>query len=317
VSALRQLLGALWVAGWLRARLVGPRLRRVFGRRTTPDHGPDFYLLGADVLAAEGAREPITLSAELETRLELSRIELLDHARSGAARQARSPGNRRRRTVSLTVAALLGLGVLGAGASAVVSGSTGVAAIDRLLGIYEQGLDEPGAAGRPGPSGSDLQPGPSKATEPIEVTLSNGSRVLVSFYLARDGQICSATADADGQKPTGTSGCEPSRVLEERLMSDDGFVPAVNSQGDDVIVKGYLSSRVVDLRVEGPSGPLDVYLGEAWTPDLPDATPLRPFVAVGPLASGGATDSVPRTLDLQNYVFRAVTKDGDRIYITP
>jgi hypothetical protein len=277
VSALRQLLSAIRAAVWLRARLLGLKLRRRFGSAPEADAGPDFQSLGVDVLAAEATHE---LPAELAARLDLTRAELVEHARRGAPPAARPRGARRRRRIaSIVLAALLGLGAVGAGASALVSGSTGVPAVDRLLGIYESGLDRPDASERPGPSGSDLQPSPSKASEPIELTLADGSRFVASFYVARDGRICVAVTDADGGVRFGDVQCAVPDSFRQQLARDDVIVLGTMGYRGTVVTSGLVSTRAKGLkaRVE----PLDIVIGEDWIPDLQGADSVRPFVGLG------------------------------------
>ncbi len=318
MNALRQLIAGLWAALWLRGRLLGLRLRRLFGGGVEAGAGPDFHQLGTDVLAEEDAHESIELPAELAAGLDLTRTELIEHARRAAPLSPRPQGIRPRRIASLTVAALLGLGIVGAGASALVSGSTGVPAVDRLLGIYETGLNKPEASERPGPSGDDIQPSPSKASEPIEVALGDGSRVVTSFYSAKDGKICWAVADSEASS-SGTLSCEVPAVVAAGLR-DGGYVPAIEVGPNNVIIRGYVGADVAALSGRGPEGSLDVSLGAPWTPGGSDLDPLMPFVAVGaqsakdmPLGKSGLPDSGL----LSSYAFDAVTGDGRRIRIMP
>jgi hypothetical protein len=319
MSSLRQLMSALWAALWLHGRLLGLRLRRLFGRGPEADAGPDYQLLGADVLAAEADSDPIEIPAELAARLAVTRAELAEHAHAVATPRSTPLGGRRRRAAVLTVAAVLGLGVVGAGASALVSGSTGVSAVDRLLGIYEQGLDKPGAVGRGGPSGSDLQPSASKAAEPIETVLPDGSKSVTTFYVAEDGNICSAMTALDESR-AGTLSCgSPADVA--KAIQDGGDVHGMWGLGaSHIVLRGYVSGDVVSLGGRGPSGPLEVQLGEPWTPSsTPAGGSLRPFVAVASLDSQLELDGgePPSELERRSYSFDAVTDDGRRLGFPP
>jgi hypothetical protein len=198
-----------------------------------------------------------------------------------------------------------------------VAGSTGVPAVDRLLGIYEENLDKLGASGRPGPSGGDLQPAPSKASEPVEVRLSDGSRVSSVVYVARDGKICLAAADLDGDD-SGSLGCEAAAGHASRMAREDGYVPAIEIRGNEAILRGYVGTDVVSLRGHGPNGALDVDLGDPWAPASPGLDPLKPFVAVGSVSAGKPDPSEQqRAFELRNYTFEALTDDGRRIPISP
>ncbi len=318
MSPSRRLLSALWAALWLHGRLVGLRLRRLFGHDPKTDDGPDFQLLGADVLAAEADSDPIEIPAESSARLAAMRAELAERAHAAVPTHTSPLGRRRRRAATLTVAAVLGLGVVGAGASALVSGSTGVPAVDRLLGVYEQNLNKPGAADRGGPSGSDLQPSASKAGEPIETVLPDGSKSVTTFYVSEDGRICWA-AITPGASGTGGLGCSSPEEFVKALEAG-GYVPGIGGLGTShIVLQGYVRGDVVSLSGRGPSGPLKIQLGEPWTPSsTPAVGSLRPFVAVASLDS-------PLKLDLQqlpeleqrSYSFDAVTDDGHQLRIRP
>jgi hypothetical protein len=319
VSSLRQLMSALCATLWLHGRLIGLRLRRLFGRRPEADPGPDFQLLGADVLVAEAGRDPIEVPAELIARLAVTRAELAESAHAAATPPTSTRASRRRRTVAVTVAAVVSLGVLGAGASALVSGSTGVPAVDRLLGIYEENLNKPGAGDRGGPSGSDLQPSASKAAEPIETVLPDGSKSVTTFYVAEDGRICSAVATLDGNG-VGELGCDWPGEFAQPLEAG-GYVPGISGLGTSrVILRGYVRSDVVSLSGRGPSGPLEVQLGDPWTPSsTPAVGTLRPFVAVASFDSPLQLDGhePPPEFEGRSYSFDPVTDDGRQLRIRP
>lgn len=317
MSALRQLVAGLWAAMWLRGRLLGLRLRRLFGGGSVAtDDGPDFHRAGADPPVESLDQGAAELPPELIARLDATRAELLDHARNALTDTAPSRRVRRRRTASLVAAALLAFGAVGAGASALVAGTTGVDSVDRLLGLYKEGLGKPEASRRTGPSGADVQPSASKASEPIEVVLSDGSRNVTAFYVADDGRICWAVADGDPDG-SGTTSCEmPAGVMNG--VRDGVYVPAIELGASDVILRGFVRGDVASVSGSGPDGPLDVRLGEPWTPEVPDTEPLRPLVATssGPGTAPSGSKDDPR-FDLRRYSFEAVTDDGRRLSLAP
>ena len=69
------------------------------------------------------------------------------------------------------------------------------------------------------------------------------------------------------------------------------------------MVRGFVNAQIESLSGLGPHGSLEISLGNAWTPDVPGVGPIRPYVAMGPLSSGGPVD--PR-----DYVFRARSSEG-------
>ena len=316
MSALRQLLGALWAAVWLRGRLLGLKLRRLFVRGPEPGTGPDFHLLGADVLADEAAHEPIELPAELAARLESTRAELLGQVRRGVPAPARPPAARRRVT-SIVVVSLLGLGVVGAGASALVTGSTGVPAVDKLLGIYENDLSRPGS---PGDAGHDLRPRAGGTSASVYAPLGEGGwRVVNTAYVGREGNICLAVTSAEDSTRAGLGSalCEEPRRLGRRLARNGGlWGVAVDAA---VVLSGVVRGDVSTLSGQGPNGPLEVYLGDVWKPDLPGVGPMRPFLAIGSADIGDQTqaDGFDRLMDLRAYDLRAHGDDGKRLEMSP
>jgi hypothetical protein len=42
---------------------------------------------------------------------------------------------------------------------------------------------------------------------------------------------------------------------------------------------GFVTAEVDRVSVRGPTGPLDMHLGDIWAPDAADVGSLRPFVA--------------------------------------
>ena len=183
-----------------------------------------------------------------------------------------------------------------------------------MLGIYESELD--------GPTGRGQQPRSSGAKVSIAVPARDGSpRVVTAFYVARDGQVCSAVADASGPG-VGTGGsvaCLAPELLAGQLRRNRAYVPTVGTEADAVVVRGFVDADVVRLRGRGPDGALDVRLGEAWKPAGVGLGPLRPFVAVANLRDkdGTAPEGADRIriLDPSHYLFEGLTESGERFQI--
>jgi len=310
MSALRQLLAWLWAAVWVRWRLAAVRARALVGGGGTPAAAGSSYYLSAGEIPVEGVDyEPVDLPPELAARLDANRAELVEHARSTTARRTRGRRARRRRTASLSMAALVTLAVLGAGATALVTGSTGVPAVDRLLGIYEAGLDKPGASGRRGPMGRDLRPDSSVASVSIEIAVDGRVRRIVSTsYVAEDAGVCSALAGVDGGR-SGDLVCLPPLRLVRRL-NQHGGVLLVTEGPSEIVLRGFVNGDVVQLEGTGPAGRLKTSLGDSWTTDLPGIPSLRPFVAIGERVRG-------RSVTGHDYVVKTVSADGSRRQVTP
>jgi hypothetical protein len=294
MSGLRQFLPWLWAAVWLRWRIVGVKTRRLLSRRPVAAAGMGYHLAAADIPVEGVDYDPTELPAGLAARLEETRGELLDLARSTAARRARRRRARRRRTFSLATAALVTLAVLGAGATALVTGSTGVPAVDRWLGVYEAALEKPTKPDRFGPGGQDLRPEPSGAGPSIEIPLENGSgRLVVASYVARSRDICSAVTGADRVGDVGDISCVTPTFLRSRLQQDAGIVAAVLSDRDKVVVIGFVTAIAERVGIRAPTGLLDMHLGNRWRPEVPGVGSLRPFIALG--------DDKPTVMDPRAY----------------
>jgi hypothetical protein len=316
MSAARRRLMWLWAAVWLRWRLMRVKAPRLFGGRAVAVGGLDYHLAPAETPVEGLDYDPGELPAQLTAKLEATRFELLERARDRAA-PARPRRARRRRIAVLATAGMLGLGAVGAGAAALVTGSTGVPAVDRLLGIYEADVSEPGSSGRPGGTGRDLQPRSSGASVSVEAPL-DASQIVSTSYVAKDGRVCSALADRKENRSVGDLACIPPGALARRHE----VVLAVNIVNGQAIIRGFVSGNVTKLSGQGPQGPIDVHLGERWTPNLSGIGSLKPFLALGdpeaPGDSRGPNGSDPlRQADPGGYTFDGVTQDGEGIRIKP
>ncbi|HEX2160833.1 MAG TPA: hypothetical protein VHF88_03335 [Thermoleophilaceae bacterium] len=306
MSAARHLLAWLWAAIWLRWRLAQVKLRPLLeGGSALAGTGPDYHLEPAEIPVEGRDYAPDELPADLLAKLEATRLELRGRARRAPSRSGRPM--QWRRTAAIVAAALLGLGTVGAGATALVNGSTGVPAVDRLLGLYEAELEEPGSSGRPGGVGSDFEPRSSGSSTSVEVSL--GSRQIVSTsYVARDGRVCVALTS--GRDDRGDLVCLSESTLATRLDSDGAILAGILAEPDATILTGFVRGDVTDLVGRGPGGPLEVHLGRPWTPDLLGVGTLRSFLALGDPGTSGLPD--PR-----DYVIRGQTNDGDTVNVVP
>jgi hypothetical protein len=308
MSALRRLLASLWAAVWLRGRLLRIRVRRLFGGDPTTAAGNDYYLTAAETPVEGVDYDPSELPAELAVKLDAARAELLDRARSARTGRPDRRRARRRRSFSVATATVLTLALLGGGAAALVTGSTGVPAVDRLLGIFETELDRPAASGQAGGPGRAAQPRSSGASS-VEAPV--GSRRIVSTsYVAENGRICSVLTDEDERQAAGDVACVTADRLAALLARDDGMVLAVVGESDGVVLRGFVAGDVTSLGGRGPGGPLDVRLGATWTPDVSGAVEVRPFVAVGDPDRDGLANP-------DDYALRALNDDGGSSAISP
>jgi hypothetical protein len=200
------------------------------------------------------------------------RADLAATARERAARPAR----RGRRGLSVVLASVVGLVVVGGAANALVTGSTGVPAADRLLGIYERGLSDSGANG---PSGSDLQPQSGSRSGSVSMMLADGARITSTVYVGRGGRICTAVTRDDGSDTAGGIECVSPDDLRRHLARDEGYIFSYYRSGTTAIAHGLVSDRVTGLT--GREQPLAIELGEAWAASDADIDGVRLFIAAG------------------------------------
>jgi hypothetical protein len=298
VSALRTMLAALWAAVWVRWKLLSVRVRRAFGGSDPAAAGSGYYLSASEI-PVEGVDYDLSeLPPELVAGLELARGELLDRARAGAASPARRPRAGRRRTVGVAVASLLALGAAGAGASALVTGTTGVPAVDHLLGIHEQN--------RPG---GGLQPDSAAGSSSVELSTPDGQRFVSTSYVSKDDRLCRVITDVVPGKPGGF-GCVDPVFVTRSLERTGGLLAGLLSNGNEVLITGFVRPDVVAIDATGPDGSAEVKLGPEWSPGLAGIDSLKPFLAI----AGHRPD---RELDNSDYEIHAVTETGQRFRIAP
>jgi hypothetical protein len=277
MRALRRLLSWVWTVLWVRWRLAGATKRRILrGRRRAGFAAGN--ALPVITLPVEGLDYDVEdVTPGLQARLDAYGAELLDVARATAVRRTRRGAGRRRRALSLATAGLVTLTVLGAAATALVTGSTGVPAVDRWLGIQEAGLERQ-APGRLGPRGGDVRPTPSMPAASIRVRLGGSRTAVVTSYVARSGEVCSTLTD--GGAGAGNISCVTPALLDARLRRDNGLVLGMVNDGRAVVLAGLVTADAERVSATGPTGPLEVQLGGTWEPDVPDGGTLKPFVAV-------------------------------------
>lgn len=299
MSALRTMIAALWAAVWVRWKLLAVRARRAFGGDDPAAAAGSGYYLSAAEIPVEGVDYDVAeLSPELVARLDAARAELLDRAGAGPDAAPRPTRARRRRTVPVVVASLVGLALVAGGASALVAGTTGVPAVDRLLGIYEQN--------RPG---SGVQPDSAAESASVELTTPDGQRIVSTSYVARDGRICTVIAGVEGGGRGGFTCSEPD-VVAGALDRRGGVVSGVVGSGGRALLTGFVRADVAEVEVSGPDGKATTAVGREWSPETPGLGLLRPILAIA--------DTRPdRSATRADYKIHAVTGTGERLQITP
>lgn len=230
----------------------------------------------------------------------------------GAAQRRTVARRRRHRAVTTVATAMLMLVSVG-GAGAVVTGTTGVPAVDGLLKKIDF---EQEAAKGPGGSVPAIVPGDSSsASDPLELSWgAEPEQATAVAYLSRGGPICFALAKHHGEGVSeargGVRDCVSQSTLTQRLADDTAFI-AGGSFGEVTVLDGYTAADVESLAISGPEGEFDVKLGDVWTPDLPNAQPVRAFVALADV------DGIGEARGFQSYSVEARMEDGRTVEIRP
>jgi hypothetical protein len=227
----------------------------------------------------------------------------------------------RRRRVGAAVAVGALVLTSGAGASALISGTTGISALDDLLALHAQHQAfSPG-----GPVRADRRPPHLQrlATSVLMTTTGHGLARNVGAAVYRDGvgDVCFVLAAPGARGSSGVSGdggCDSPANIRRRLSTEPAYVLGT-TVNRTVVLTGFVAANVVRLSVTGPSGPLAVRLAEA--PAIGARQPFRAFIAAispAPLSGGSYPLSVEtRYMDRRNYEVRARLKDGRMLGTTP
>lgn len=309
MSRLADVLASLRAAIWLRLELLrARRARRAGGGLGGAD---DAIVAMLSAVPVEGVdHEPVELDAELAGRLDVTVAELLERAPAASA----PPRHRVLRAVTATVGAFLAVAVVGASASALIAGTTGVGAVDRFLGIWEAGLEKttnldahPGRVEQGGPASTDVRP--SEAGPTVLYDIVGGSSGKIVSYVGADRHVCMVNSfDSNG---AGRARCESIADVAASLERNGSAAFGLDAIRG-VVMYGQVDADVESVSVSGPTGPMDVALGEQWARDVATGA-MRPFVATAALDADASRD---RAFDWSQYTV-SVRRDGETLVLVP
>lgn len=279
------------------------------------DPASDFYVPPWEV-PDDSDYEPIELSPELQARETLFLDGLEAHAERIRRNRRRRRAVRRRRVVAFAGSIVLGAFTVGAGASALITGSTGSEEIDSFLHLkHHHDSTSPVFPSTPRP---DTRPRLDSASEPFRVPIGRGATHAEAVaYLANDGRFCfviSTPIRSRGSDAVdNVIGCSPPSSVYRQLDHGAAFFTG-RHLGRTIIVSGYADETVTDVAVTGPFGRMRTQLSDPWTPDVDGAQPLRAFVATdlhGFGRSGLTAETESLALNPANYKGTARLADGD------
>lgn len=262
--------------------------------------------------------EPIVYTPEQATRRDHIRSALIAEAGRVHGKRQRRRQVRRHRIAAFACVVMLTACVLTAGASAVLTGSTGSEAIDAFLSLHAAHDDDssPATVANPGPGG-DTRPSLDSASKPVTVPLDAGGRPVVGVsYVSNDGRLCSVlqvSRPADAHMIVNLLGCVQPTIAYTRVAAAPATVIGTQASSSSFILYGYTRPDVETVRVRGPVDSFSVSLSDPWTPNTPGAAELRPFYAASSGAFGrdGLRAEEERVVnDLRRYQLTVTYDDG-------
>lgn|GEM_PF-5400803 len=230
------------------------------------------------------------MGARIDARME----EVYVFTRRVKERQAARRAARRRRVVGAVAVGALVL-TSGAGASALILGTTGVSTLDRLLNVYDEIQDgDPYLHSPLGVSTSDFgdTPGDKRlvVTAPVGSSHPNGVR-LTAFR--KDHSICMAVLML-APRSVGARGsvtCASPQAIVYGLKADAIMPYGVHSDRVGILT-GFARKELKSLTGTGPGGVLNVTLSAPWDPSILGLGRFRIFIATTPRV--GTANSVAR-----------------------
>jgi hypothetical protein len=338
----------LWIWWlWRRVRLVVARLLGRDGEARTRggapiDADPLGALKGELLSAAERLEEDERLGiprvgvdyepVEMTPALEARRDEVLGELRAYQGRrgmhQRRFRRARRRvrlATAGVAVALLL---VAVAGTSAL---GLGVPLFDQALEVMFPGQDdsthdttETQNKASSLSSRLVLRPGPGGKTEPFKFPLpEHDDPAELVAYATPDGGFCTALTSPPrkaGAEPTVGFGCpDPSRLAQD--LSQDHVQMSGSQTGEDsVVINGFTSADVEEIKTYSPFGATTTYLSDPATLELSPPLTFRQFVAVIRPSAGDppfSEEEKDDRLTSFDYAFTIRLKDGRELDVAP
>lgn len=267
--------------------------------------------LDEDEIPEEGVDyDPLEITPEIRDRLSADREEMIVYIERMNARTRRRRRVRRRRAAVLAAAVLMSAAAAGAAAEILLTGSTGVPAIDQVLSISEEARKPPLP-----PS----TPGVDSASEPVSIPWKSqeGTSAVGVAYLSGRTDLCFSLAvpdDISHVTGAGAVQCQSLAAVASALADHRFFVMTINFRRT-VTITGVAAVNIATVEATGPMGEFETRLGPPWVPPVDGSQAVRPFVAFRYV---GATDDSP-SVDLQDprgYSVMAKALDG-KTYQSP
>jgi hypothetical protein len=292
-NARRLIATGLWVA-WQKLRVRLSRRMDPFDIETK-SYKEIALENAAEALRAEGQRddfayppapepgvdyEEVDVPGGMRQRMDARMAEVYVYEARQKAKATRRKRARRRRLVVVAATGVLGLtGV--AGASALIGGTTGVPAIDKLVGLYERHRPDPSRQpARPAVRDSgQAQPYMSTAVE-VPLPGAKGRSAMATAYETDGGNICiaiSISRDARIEQPLGAVDCVVGREVAPAVAHEPTVIMGTMYVGSGLIT-GYARADVAAISGKAPIGTVDVEVSRPWLSRTPGIKPFRVFI---------------------------------------
>jgi hypothetical protein len=238
----------------------------------------------------------------------------------------RETRRRRRRTLGVAFASLFALALGSAGASAVIFGTTGIPAIDRVLNARQahqrQQPGPPRSAGIGGRLPSSVRPSlrPAPGTTSQSLPIPRAAGIEGVAYVSTEGNVCFVTMARDPNRteiPGNVASCWPSVEHIASALDHTSAVVAGIRAAEPAFIVGYAAENVESLAITTPTGKaLAVDLSEPWKPEAPGSAPMRIFIASRPALLHRAGRGADReSSDPRRYSIRARLDDGRTVRV--
>jgi len=266
----------------------------------------------------------IEVTPYIAARLDAAKHELLLKANRMKRERDRRMAERRRRMVIVGATTLSVLVSAGA-TSAVIGVTTGVPAIDEILGVHQAQDPTRGGSIAEGssvdPEAGSIYPGAPVVDVEIPSEDAAGKPLTGVGFTSLSRRLCYALPSPPESKIRGHAGtltCQPSGFVAAGLAKNHLVLLGVTS-GTHFILSGIAGEDVESIEMRGPDGPLRVNVSQAWDPGLPDLGQVRVFVGVVIADQAGLENdeaATNRSLDLRAYQLKAHLADG-RVMTVP
>jgi hypothetical protein len=226
---------------------------------------------------------PLEMTPYLRARLDAVKQELLLKAHRTKRERDRRIAERRRRLGIVAATAMIVLSTAGA-TSALIDVGTGIPAVDRVLGNYE---DAASGTDRSQILASDRPPetgrlSPEAPIVDLAIPSQNGQDTAGVAFTSQDQKLCYVLPAINPSSTAfeGSTVCQAPESVATAMLGDGFVLESTIADRGGVLVSGYFGPDVENLVIRSTYGPLRINMTSVWDPRLPDVGQIGVFVGV-------------------------------------